>query len=167
MAKATLEEAREFQTMAPETIVGLRVKGDEIIELDGKYGPWEKLEVEFEIIDAPDPYKDLIGERIWGGIPFRFEDDPENALLQWTEAILGFSVLGNLGFQLDTDDWRGKECRGVTGTYTKRDGNERHKIESLLPAAGGVEAPNAGTDASWPATASPASDDVTDDDVPF
>lgn len=170
MPKATLSEpSSDFTVMAPETIIGVRVKECEVRVLDGRYGEWEKLEVEFEIIDAPDPYKDLIGKPVWGGIPFRFEDDPENPMLQWTEAILGFDVSGQLGFQIDTDDWINKECRGVISNYQKKNGETRHSVDSLLPkSGGGLAAPNAPTtEAASESSTQSSMPTVTDDDVPF
>lgn len=178
MAKIAMEEAKDWTVLPENTIITVKVLAEDTEELDGKYGPWTKLNITFEIVDAPEPFKssdDVVGSKIWGGIPFKFEDDPENQLKNWAEAILGFDLSGNLGFELDTGDFVGRQCRAVIRNFTKRNGKEGHGVDALLPLGSGqTAAPQdankelaaAQTVAAAPATAAPAPS-VPDDDVPF
>lgn len=143
MAKIAMEEAKDWTVLPEGTIITVKVLDEQTEELDGKYGKWTKLNLTFEIIDAPEPYKnapDVVGSKIWGGVPFRFEDDPENPLKNWAEAILGFDLSGNLGFELDTADFIGRKCRAVIRTFTKKNGKEGHGIDALLPLGSGQTA---------------------------
>lgn len=170
MAKISMEEAKDWTVLPEGTIITVKVLAEETEELEGKYGPWTKLNITFEILDAPAPYNgsdDVIGSKIWGGIPFRFEDDPENPLKNWAEAILGFDLSGNLGFELDTADFVGRQCRAVIRTFTKRNGKEGHGVDALLPLGSGQTA--ASQDAAKQlveAQATPAAT-AADPDVPF
>lgn len=145
MAKIAMEEAQEWTVLPENTIITVKVLDSKVEELDGKYGKWQKLNVTFEIVDAPEPYAskaDVIGSKIWGGIPFRFEDDPDNPMKNWTEAILGFDLSEQVGFEVETDDWVGRKCRAVVRTFTKRNGKEGHGVDALLPlGSGSVAAP--------------------------
>lgn len=170
MAKIALEEAQEWTVLPENTIITVKVLDSEVETLDGKYGPWQKLNVTFEILDAPEPYassNDVIGSKIWGGVPFKFEDDPDNAMKNWTEAILGLDISGQLGFEIDTDDWVGRKCRAVVRTFTKRNGKEGHGVDALLPlGSGSVAAPQDAAKTLVDAQVG-AGSDVSDDDVPF
>lgn len=174
MARIELEEAKDWTVLPEGTIITVKVLAEETEVLDGKYGPWTKLNVTFEILDAPEPYAskdDVIGSKIWGGVPFKFEDDPENQLKNWSEAILGFDLSGNLGFELDTSDWVGRKCRAVVRTFTKRNGKEGHGVDALLPLGSGqVAAPQDSAKQLAEATAAPAAAPAapaSDPDVPF
>lgn len=176
MPKAALEEAKDWTVLPADTIITVKVLDAAAEVLDGKYGEWTKLNVTFEILDAPEPYAskpDVIGSKIWGGVPFRFEDDPDNPLKNWTEAILGFDISGQLGFELDTDDWIGRKCRAVVRTFTKKNGKEGHGVDALLPLGSGTVAAPEGAaqqlaEASKPqATQSQMTSPSADDDVPF
>lgn len=147
MAKITMEEAKDFALLPKDSIVNLKITEAVIKEVQGQRGPWEKLEITFEILgiqatgDGSDPaqYQSVIGSKIWGSIPFRLNDSAENKLRIWSEAILGMEL--GIGFELDTDYFVGRQVRGLTGQYDKRNrdaqGNpfKGHQIDSLLPAA--------------------------------
>lgn len=178
MATIAMEEAKDWTVLPEGTIITVKVLAEETEQLDGKYGPWTKLNVTFEIVDAPAPYNgsdDVIGSKIWGGIPFKFEDDPENQLKNWAEAILGFDLGGNLGFELDTADFVGRSCRAVIRNFTKRNGKEGHGVDALLPLGSGQTAAPQDSIAEIakttaqpvPATVAAAPAPPQDDDVPF
>jgi hypothetical protein len=171
MAKAVLEEAKEWTVLPEGTIITVKVLSEETETQDGKYGPWVKLNVAFEIIDAPQPWSlesDVIGSKIFGGIPFKFIDDPNNLLKNWSEAILGFELDGNLGFELDTADWVGRKCRAVVRNFTKRNGKVGHGIDALLPLGGGqTAAPEDAARQLVEAQAQVAPAPPSDTDVPF
>lgn len=146
MAKITLEEAKEYAVLPPDSIVLLTVKEVAVREVNTNGRPWEKLEITFNIDevqatgDGSDPsnYQTVVDSVIWGSVAFRFNDSPENKLKIWTEAILNMRDLG-VGFELDTDYFIGRKVRGVTSQYEKRDKGadgrpiKRHQIASLLP----------------------------------
>lgn len=134
MPKITMEEAPEFDVFPEETVIEVLVKDTEVREFDGRNGPWEKLNFEFEVTRVFDPaYKHMEGLKIFGGVPFRLTDHEDNQLRQWVEALLNVQDLG-VGFELDTDDLEGRKARAVTGTYTKKGTTQvRHTVEALLP----------------------------------
>ena len=171
MAKIAMEEAKDWTVLPEGTIITVKVLDEKTEVLDGKYGEWTKLNITFETIDAPEPYKnaqDVIGSKIWGGIPFRFEDDAENPLKNWAEAILGFDLSGNLGFELDTADFVGRKCRAVIRTFTKRNGKEGHGIDALLPlGSGATAAPQEPAQQPQPAAATAQAAPQSDPDIPF
>lgn len=171
MATIKMEEAKDWTVLPEGTIITVKVLDEQTEELDGKYGKWTKLNVTFEIIDAPEPYKsspDVIGSKIWGGIPFRFEDDPENPLKNWAEAILGFDLAGNVGFELDTSDWVGRKCRAVVRTFTKRNGKEGHGVDALLPLGSGTTAaPQDSAQELVAAQSAPTPQPEPDPEIPF
>lgn len=148
MARITVEEQKEFTLLPPDSILHLKVDELTVREVDGRHGKWEKLEFKFKILGIqvvggggnPDDYEDVIAGPIWGSVPFRLTDSPENKLRQWAEAILGLEL--GVGYELDTDLFLGRECRGLTSQYEKRSkdaqGNpfKGHQIDSLLPKAG-------------------------------
>lgn len=142
MPKITVEEQKDFSVLPPDSILHLKVDELEVRDVDGKFGPWQKLEFTFKILGIQvigdgspvEEYEDLIASKIWGSVPFKITESDENQLRQWAEAILGIEM--GLGFELDTDDLLGRECRGVTGQYTRKKVNKQaHQIESLLPKA--------------------------------
>lgn len=168
MAKIAMEEPTEWTVLPENTIITVKVLDSQVEVLDGKYGEWQKLNVTFEIVDAPEPWAskdDVIGSKIWGGVPFKFEDDPDNPLKNWTEAILGFDVSGQIGFELDTEDWVGRKCRAVVRTFTKRNGKEGHGVDALLPLGSGATA--APQDTARELASQSVSDGPSDDDIPF
>lgn len=175
MAKITLEEAQEseFLTLPQDALVKVRVLDHEIIDLDGRYGPWQKLNFKFEVLEVlyPEGYEACVGQWVWGGVPFRFTDHPDNALKQWVEAIYGLEL--QPGFELDTDQLNGRECKAVIETYMKNNGYEGNRVGSLVPLGGAVSTPQAADSASSPSepqtlqsvASSPAGG--VDDDLPF
>ena len=140
MAKIEVQEQKEFPTLPPDSIVFLKVQKVTIKTVnEGQSNEWKKCEFEFKILGIQhtgdgspiQAYDELLGERIFGSVPFRMTNHPENKLRMWSEAILQMPL--GLGFQLDTDDLENRQVRGITSTYTKRGTNiTRHQVESLL-----------------------------------
>lgn len=145
MPKITVQEQKDLTLLPPDTILHLKVDELSLRDVDGRHGKWEKLEFKFKILGvqavggggSPDDYADVIASPIWGSVPFKLTESPENKLRQWAEAILGMDL--GLGFELDTDLLVGRECRGITSQYDKRATNpatgqpfKGHQIESLL-----------------------------------
>lgn len=159
MAKIKMEEAPEFEVFPPETVILVSVVSYEIKEFDGANGPWEKANFKFNVEKVFNPeFKSLEGTTMWGGVAFKFTDHPDNKLKQWVEALLGFEI--EAGFELDLDDLVGRSAKAITGTYTKKGSNEeRHTIESLIPADDAVTTPQT--------VGAGVGGGVTDDDVPF
>lgn len=148
MAKIVVEEQKDFALLPVDSILHLKVDELEVKEVDGRNGKWEKLEITFKVLGIQaigdgtpiaDYEEQIIGSKIWGSVPFRLTDSAENKLRIWSEAILGVEM--GVGFELDTDLFVGREVRGLTSQYEKRDrdakGNpiKRHQINSLLPKA--------------------------------
>lgn len=174
MPTIQLEEAREWTVIPEDTIITVRCTETKLEEVDGKYGKWHKLNFTFEIVDAPEPWSskdDVIGSKIWGGVPFKFEDDPDNPLKTWVEALLGIDTTGQLGFELNTDDLTNKTVRAVVRNFEKRNGKVGHGIESLLPLGSGqMSAPQSSDDAASAAAAAAVAAVAappTDNDIPF
>lgn len=168
MAKLTVEEQKEYAVLPADSILLLKV--DELTEkeVNGANGPWTKLEIKFKVLGIQatgdgspvDGYEDMIAGPIWGSVPLRLTEHPENKLRLWAEAILGIEM--GLGFELDTDVFVGRECRGITSQYDKRNVDPKtgkpfkgHQVTSLLPKATGQYA------AAAPAPAAPAADPWT------
>lgn len=155
MPKLIVEEQKEFTLFPPDSILALRAEEQEIREVQGRYGPWNKLEIKFIVLGIvaigdggnPQHYEAAIGGPIWGSVPFRLDESPENKLRLWAEAI--FNVDFGLGAEVDTDLFMGRECRGLTSQYKKReanpDGSPRwgHQIEALIRQ--GAPVPQQGT----------------------
>lgn len=152
MAKLVVEEQKDFALLPVDSILLLKVDEMKEIELQGTHGPWTKLEIKFKILgiqavgDGGDPgiYEDMIAGPIWGSVPMRLTDSPDNKLRQWAEAILGVQL--GVGFELDTDLFAGRTVRGITSQYKKKQpdaqGNPiwKHQIDALL-MAGSAPAP--------------------------
>ena len=160
MAKIVLEEQPEFVVLPDDSILFLKIEDVNTREITSTRNDssWTKLEFKFKILGIQvtgdgsplDRYDSMIGQEIWGSVPFRLTDSPENKLRIWSEAILDMDL--GVGFELDTDYFKGRECRGITSTYEKKSGNpdpktgkmpRRHQIETLL-RKGGVSAPQPG-----------------------
>lgn len=163
MARITVEEQKDFSVLPADSIVHLKVDELEVREVDGRFGPWQKLEFKFKILGIqsvgdggnPSEYDDLIAGPIWGSVPFKLTDSQENQLRLWAEAILGIEL--GVGFELDTDNFLNREVRGVTSQYTrKKTGNPAHQIESLLPKANSPAAQSNNPWASQATQATPA-----------
>lgn len=165
MAVIKMEEFQEFPTLPVETILHLKVDSTSVREVKSERGNWSKLEFKFKILGIQasgdgsplDQYDVMIGQHIWGSVPFKFNDSPENKLKQWVEALLGMEV--GIGFELETELLENKQCRGITGQYEKRNIDPRtgkpfksHQIDSLLPV-GGQPLQHGG---GWGASAMPA-----------
>jgi hypothetical protein len=148
MPKITVQEQKDLTVLPQDTILHLKVDELTIREVDGRNGKWEKLEFKFKILgiqivgdgSSPELYEDVIASPIWGSVPYRLTESPENKLRQWAEAILGIQM--GVGFELDTDLLINRECRGITTQYDKRttnpvtgQPNKGHQIDSLLPRA--------------------------------
>jgi hypothetical protein len=151
MPKITMEEQKEFPVLPADSILHLKIDSVEVREHEGRNGKFSKLHFKFKVLgiqatgDGSDPsqYEGIITEPIWGSVPFRFTDSPENRLRQWVEAIFAMEL--GVGFELDTDLLAGRECRGVTVQYEKRNTNPRtglpfrgHQVDALLPKGGSV-----------------------------
>lgn len=150
MPKITMEEQPEFAVLPDDSIVHLKIEDLKVKDVEGQHGPWQKLEFTFKILGIqavgdgsnPEDYESLITSKIWGSVPFKLTDNPENKLRQWAEAILDMPL--SVGFELDTDFFFNREVRGVTNTYDKKAKDPRtglpfkgHQINSLLPKSGG------------------------------
>lgn len=149
MPKITLEEQPEFTTFPNDSILELKVEEVNVRDVDGRHGPWQKLEFKFKILGVqsigdggnPADYDHRVTGTIWGSVPFKLTDSPENKLRQWAEAIFGMEL--GIGFELDTDNFLNRTCRGITSTYDKRSKDPRtglpykgEQIDSLLRAGG-------------------------------
>lgn len=140
MPKITMEESGDFTVLPEGEIIFVRVRDTNVIDLEGKHGPWQKLEFEFDITGVTnEDYKDAVNQYIWGSVPFRFTDHPDNKLKQWTEALFGLEL--EPGFELDTSDFIGREARAIISNYDTRNGDKRHQVDALLPLRKGQEAP--------------------------
>lgn len=156
MAKIILEEQPDYPTLPDDSIVFLKV--DEVVdkEIQGRSGTWTKLEFKFKILGIQvvgdgsplECYDSLIGEHIYGSVPFRLTDSPENKLRIWAEALLDMDL--GVGFELDTDYFKGRDVRGITSTYEKRAINpstgkpfRAHQVATLLKK-GGIAPPTQG-----------------------
>lgn len=148
MAKLTMEHQEEILTFPNDTILDLKIEECNTETINGRNGDWTKLRFKFKILgiqaigDGGDParYENWITREIWGSVPARLSDSPENRLRIWAEAI--FKTELGIGFELDTDMFIGRRVRGLTSQYDAkgRDSSgqpfKRHQIETLLPAAG-------------------------------
>ena len=147
MALITMEEQQEFAVAPDDSILLLKVDQVDVVEMSGARGPWQKLNIKFKVLEVQavgdggpiSAYDSLVGGPIFGNVPFRLTDSPENKLRQWVEAIFNMEL--TVGFVMDTDLLLNKTVRGITSTYrTTRtidpstgQGYLRHQIESLLP----------------------------------
>lgn len=164
MAKITLEEQDEILTFPAESILELKIEEANVKTVPGRNGDWQKVECKFKILGVQavgdgspvENYQNWIGQTIYGSVPFRLTDSPENKLRIWAEAIFRQEL--GLGFELDTDMFESRQVRGITSQYNAKqtDANgvpfKRHQVETLLPF-GGSTAP-----AAAPAPAAPAQD---------
>lgn len=174
MATIKMEEYEEFPVLPADSIILTKVTDLELKEVPGRNGSWEKLEFTFTITGIQvtgdgspvENYEALIGSKIWGSVPFRFVNSPDNRLKQYVEAILGMEV--GVGFELDTDLLTGRKVRAITDTYDKKTINPRtqkpykqHQVSTLLPFGGE-------TVAAAPApVAAVAAKTVWDEEPPF
>lgn len=164
MAKITLEEAKEIQLLPKDSIVELKIEECNVVTQQGQRGEWQKVEFKFKILGiqaigdgSPNSdYDSLITEFIYGSVPFKLNDHPENKLRSWAEAIFRQDL--GLGFELDTDMFTGRMVRGLTSQYEKRGSRDpqtgqpfkRHQVESLLPKGDGVATSPSTPDLSGP-----------------
>jgi len=167
MAKITLTEQEEYPTLPDDSIIHVKVLETSTETIQGKNGKsdWTKLSIKFKILGVQvtgdgspvDDYDNLIGQWIYGSLPFRLTNHPENKLRQWCEAILGVDL--GVGFELDTDVLVSRECRAITSSYEKKNGGFRkHQVESLLvmPRGGAGYGAPATTQFTQPLVAQPA-----------
>lgn len=144
MAKITLEEQPEFLVFPDDSILELKIEECNIQTFNGPRGPFDKLQFKFKILGIQAlgdgspvaTYESMLTDTIFGSVPFKLTDNPENRLRQWAEAIFRQEL--SVGFELDTDLFEGRTVRGLTGSYepkTQGDGprRRRHNVESLLP----------------------------------
>lgn len=166
MAKIVMEEYEEFPVLPADSIITVKVDDISVKEMQGQRGTWQKAEFKFKILGVPGPeYDNLISQIIYGSVPFRFTESPDNKLRQWVEAIFGMEL--SAGFELDTDLLLGRECRAVISNYDKRAIDPRtgrpfkaHQVDALLArggsaAGGGVSQAPAMAGAGAPAQAAP------------
>lgn len=163
MAKIVVEEQKELSVLPADSIVHLKVDEIDLREVNGARGTWEKLEFKFivrgiQVVGDGSPvsnYDSVFQNPMWGSVPFRLTESPENKLRLWAEAILGMEL--GVGFELDTDLLLNRECRGITSQYTRRNGKVAHQIESLLPkGAPAAAAPQQNPWTGQPSPAAPA-----------
>lgn len=161
MAKIKLEEQPEFLTFPADSILELKVEEANIKTVDGARGSWEKVEFKFKILGIQaigdgspiQPYDVMVTQYIYGSVPFRLTDSPDNKLRQWSEAIFNMEL--GLGFELDTDNFVGRQCRGITSTYNGKNGI-RHQVDSLLPKSGSASVSSGTVTAQASPTPAPA-----------
>lgn len=182
MAKIVMEEYEEFPVLPQDSIITVKVDDISIKEMQGQRGPWQKAEFKFKILGVPSAeYDGLVGQTIWGSVPFRFTESPDNKLRQWVEAIFGMEL--SAGFELDTDLLIGRECRAVIANYDKKAINPRtgtpfkaHQVDALLARGGSIAGGGQGAAApaqqpamagAWSQPAAPASTSGWNDDPPF
>lgn len=149
MAKIVLEEQPEFAVLPAETILDLVIEEANIKTLEGRNGPWQKVEVKFKILGIQatgdgspvEAYDSLVTQNIYGSVPFRLTDAAENKLRLWAEAI--FQMELGAGFELDTDMFVRRQVRGVTSQYDSKTKDpktgvafKRHQVDALLPKGG-------------------------------
>ena len=155
MAKIVAEEQVEYPTLPDDSIIHLKIEEANTVDVPGRSGDtWTKLEFKFKILGIQttgdgspvENYANLIGTNIYGSVPFRLTDSPENKLRIWAEAILGMDI--GVGFELDTDYFLRREVRGITDSYEKRKSGvnprtgrpfRQHQVMTLLRA--GAPAP--------------------------
>lgn len=131
-----------YAVLPVDAVVTVQCEAINVRHVEGKDGKegWDKLEFTFNIVGVPtaleSEYGSLVGSKIWGSVPARFTEHPDNKLRQWSEALLN---IGNLevGFELDTELLVGRQARAIIGQYKKRTGDSQHQVAGLLPAAGG------------------------------
>lgn len=169
MAKITMEEYEEFPVLPADSIITVKVDEITVKEQQGNRGPWQKAEFKFKILGVPSQeYSNLVGQTIWGSVPFRFTESPDNKLRQWVEAMFGMEL--SAGFELDTDLLIGRECRAVVSNYDKKAINPRtnmpyknHQVNALLSRTGGTPQPAMAASVAapdpWASQATPAWDD--------
>jgi hypothetical protein len=166
MATIVMEEYEEFPVLPADSIITVKVDDIAVKEMQGQRGPWQKAEFKFKVLSVPSAeYDGLVGQTVWGSVPFRFTESPDNKLRQWVEAIFGMEL--SAGFELDTDLLKNRECRAVIGNYDKKAINPRtgnpfkaHQVDALLArggsaAGGGVTLAPASAPAPTPAAANP------------
>jgi hypothetical protein len=150
MPRITMTDQPDFAVLPSDSIVLLKIEETSIREVDGKNGKWEKLNVKFKVLDIQaigdgspkEGYESLIGDTMWGSVPFKLTTNPENKLRQWVEAIFGMEL--SQGFELDTDLLEGRTVRGITSQYASKTTDAsgkpfmRHQVDSLLPYGSGV-----------------------------
>jgi hypothetical protein len=154
MAKIVLEEQPDFAVLPADSILDLVIEEATVQTVEGRNGPWQKVEVKFKILGIQatgdgspvENYDSLVTQNIWGSVPFRLTDAAENKLRLWAEAI--FQMELGAGFELDTDMFVRRQVRGVTATYDTKSKDpstglpfKRHKVDALLPKGGGTGAP--------------------------
>ena len=181
MARIEMTEQADFTVLPGDSILLLKVDSTEVQTLDGRNGPWQKLNFKFKVLEVQATgdgspkanYDDMIGQHIYGSVPFKLTTSPENKLRQWSEAIFNMGELSS-GFELDTDLFDGRTVRGITSQYqtkkTDAAGNPftRHQVESLLPygqSLGGT--PPVAKPDPWAAEAKAAVNSAYTDEPPF
>jgi hypothetical protein len=177
MAKIVMEEQDTILTFPVDSILELKIEEAVTETVQGRGGePWTKVKFKFKILgiqaigdgSPKEPYENWITKYIYGSVPFRLTDSPENKLRIWAEAIFRQEL--GLGFELDTDMFVGRQVRGLTSQYDAKakDANgvpfKRAQIETLLPFGGGA-APTTGA-ATAPAAADPWGDSWGKGDEP-
>lgn len=142
MAKLVLEDQPEILTFPVDTILDLKIEECTLKTQQGRNGDWQKLEFKFKILgiqatgdSSPiSAYDNWITESIFGNIPAKLGNAPDNKCRLWAEAIFDQEL--GLGFELDTDMFLSRRVRGLTSQWFKDVGGTkypRHQIESLLP----------------------------------
>lgn len=183
MAKITLDEQETILTFPTDSILELKIEEATVRTVQGRNGDWQKVEFKFKVLGIQalgdgsrdfDPYDNWITKDIYGSIPFRLTNSPENKLRIWAEAIFRQEL--GLGFELDTDLFVGRKVRGLTSRYESKargaDGAPlyRHQIETLLPASDQAQpaAPVvSGAPTAGPSTGDPWGNNWKSEEPPF
>lgn len=167
MVKLTVEERTnekgtpQAEILLPvDAIVRLKVEDARPKEIEGKYGPYHRLNFRFTVLDVetPDGYSQAIGQTMWGSPVMKLTDEPDNELRLWLEAILQMQL--GLGYELETDELKDRQVRGVVRHWQGKSG-ARHEIGALLPLGGrsAMTEPSDGGGPEWPPSSG--------DEVPF
>src|SRR4051794_40258172 len=109
MARITMEEQEEFLVFPDESLLRLKVEETRLKEVTSRDSDnkWTKIEFKFKILEIialgdgspPDRFAPMITKEIWGSVPWRLTDSPDNKLRIWSEALLGMQL--GIGFDLD------------------------------------------------------------------
>lgn len=165
MAVIKADKGEDFVVLPKDIVINVRVDSTKVETIPGKGNndDWDKLDFKFTITHVSnEQYQEAAGQTIWGGVPFRLTDHPDNRLKQWVEALLGIEV--SEGFELDTDLLNGRQARAIVDNYPRKTGGMAHKVGALLPLGDPGAAKAA---AVFDSPAAPAPAPASDPEIPF
>ncbi len=143
MAKLTTStrpegEKKEFSVIPENALLNVQVAKCEIKpfteDFRKKYNVEDENEVSFEfvVIDG-----DFAKRRLWGSAKPYFDKSDNCRLRIWTQEIMGWDSVPD-GYEFDTDDLTGLNCRILVKAYVGNDGKPRNRVKEVLRA---VKAP--------------------------